>query len=104
MAKIRTQINVLEECRGEREMSVTDFCAALGVSRAWWYQQIESRRDVLSLQALNEMAVDHVGEWLGELAVTCIRLIDERFVPCVCQTRIGDSGACPKHVSAEVVA
>lgn len=97
MTKKTTQIHVLERVRGEQEMSVPVFCAAIGVSRQWYYGQLKTRNDVFKLQALSELAMAHVGEWVGALAVECIRLIDPRFVPCPCQTAIGDNGDCPKH-------
>lgn len=97
MAKRQAQIQVLEEARGAQELSVPAFAEALGVTRQWYYRQLDRQSDVLDLQRLSFMAVDHAGEWRGDLAVRCIRLIDARFVPCPCQTEPGDHGACPRH-------
>lgn len=98
MAKKReTQIRILEEVRGEQDLSVPEFSAALGISRQWYYDQLKSGRDVLDLQSLSELSVDHVGSWLGDLAVRCIKLIDPRFVPCPCETDKWDHGDCPRH-------
>lgn len=97
MAKKReTQIQILEEIRNELDLTVTKFSQAIGVSRQWYYTQLESGRDVLALKDLSLLAVDRDG-WVKDLAVRCICLIDPRFVPCPCQTTIGDNGPCPKH-------
>ena len=97
MAKKQTQIQILEEVRGERELSVPEFSTALDISRQWYYDQLNSGRDVLGLKSLSTMSIVHVGSWLGDLAVRCIKLIDPRFVPCVCETDKWDHGDCPKH-------
>lgn len=97
MPKKETQIQILEQARGERELSVIEFCAEIGISRQWYYLQRENQRDVLDLKALSFLAVDRAGTWVGDLAVRCIRLVDERFIPCVCLTAVGDKGDCPKH-------
>lgn len=108
MAKTKqTQIQILETWRGELEMSVPDFAPAIGVSRQWYYERLKSGFDVLNLKDLSQMAVDYAGDWQSQMAVACIKLIDPRFVPCVCQTAIGDNGICPRGhtgvvVSAEV--
>lgn len=99
MAKKRTtQIQILEQTRGERGMTQTAFCRAIDVSRMWYYKRLnQSDGDVLDLKSLSEMALWYIGEWRSDMAVQCIRLMDERFVPCVCQTEVGDNGPCPKH-------
>lgn len=96
MAKKReTQAQILERVRGEQDMSTTDFSAAVGVSRQWYYKILEGSD--LDLKTLCILAVDQAENWRGALAVELIRLTDPRFVPCVCQTAIGDCGPCPKH-------
>lgn len=97
MAKAKTQLQMLEIVRGEREMGVPVFCETFGITRQWYYQCLKTKRDPLSLQTLSELAMDQVGTWVGNLAVECIKLIDGRFIPCPCQTSIGDNGPCPKH-------
>lgn len=96
MSKKRTtQAQILETVRGERDMTVTAFAAAIGVSRQWYYNILEGSE--LDLKSLCILAIDHIDDWLGALAVDLIRLMDPRFVPCTCQTEIGDCGPCPKH-------
>lgn len=92
----KTQIQILETWRGELDMSVPDFAPAIGVSRQWYYGRLKSGLDVINLKDLSQMAVDYAGDWQSEMAVACIKLIDPRFVPCVCQTEFGDNGVCPK--------
>ena len=92
-----TQIQVLEEVRGEQGLTVAEFSTVLGISRQWYYTRLENSGDVLPLKELSQLAVDHVGAWVGDLAVRCIKLIDPRFVPCPCETEIGDNGPCPRH-------
>jgi len=106
MAKRReTQIQVLETARGELEMSISAFADALGVSRQWYHDRLNKGGDVLGLRTLAELSVGHADGWIGKVAVDCIRLMDARFVPCPCQTEIGDRGPCPRHgEKAEVVA
>lgn len=95
--KKETQIDLLEQARGEWEIGIPSFCEEIGITRQWYYVCRENKRDPLSLQALSELAIDHMGDRVGYLAVECIRLIDARFIPCPCQTNIGDNGPCPKH-------
>jgi hypothetical protein len=97
MTKKMTQGHRLEVLRGDLDMSQTEFCEAIGVSRQWYSGQLKKKRDVLGVKDLSTMALDHAGDWVGQMAVAL--LIDggnERFIPCVCQTEIGDSGLCPK--------
>lgn len=95
----QTQIKILEKARHAQRLSITDFCMELGVSRQWYYDRLAKGQDVLDLKSLSTLAIDRVGTPLGEMAVECIRLIDERFIPCPCQTEHGDNGPCPRgHV------
>ena len=95
--KQETQIQILEAARGEQDLSVAEFSTALGISRQWYYAQLTNQRDVLDLKTLSTLALDQAGMWVGQLAVRCIELIDARFVPCPCETEIGDHGPCPRH-------
>ena len=95
--KRETQAQVLERVRGELDLGISAFVDALGVfSRQWYYQVLDGKE--LDLKTLSQLAVDQVGNWRGVLAVELISLADPRFVPCVCETEIGDAGQCPKHV------
>ena len=93
--KRTTHAQVLETVRGEQDMSIVDFAEALGISRGWYYKVLDGFQ--IDLKTLSILAVDQADNWRGSLAVELIRLIDRRFVPCVCQTAIGDCGPCPKH-------
>lgn len=95
--KRETQIQILETERGERGMSVAEFAEALGVSRQWYYDRLNRGMDLFHLKALSVLAVDQVGTWRGELAVKCIRIVSDLFVPCVCETELWDKGPCPRH-------
>lgn len=96
MAKKRTtHAQILETVRGEQDMSIVDFAEAVGISRGWYYKVLDGFE--IDLKTLCFLAVDQAGNWRGALAVELIRLTDPRFVPCVCQTAIGDCGPCPKH-------
>lgn len=90
-----TQAQVLERVRGEQDMTITAFAAAVGVSREWYYKILQGFQ--IDLKTLCVLAVDQAENWRGLLAVELIRLGDPRFVPCTCQTEIGDCGPCPKH-------
>lgn len=94
--KRETHAQVLERVRGEMDLSITDFVRAMGVMSRQWYHRILNGGE-LDLKTLCLMAVDHAGDWRGRLAVEMIRVTDKRFVPCVCETEIGDAGICPKH-------
>lgn len=91
--KRETHAQILERVRGERDLSITDFVLELDVMSRQWYHRILKGGEV-DLKTLCFMAVDCAGEWRGELAVELIGTVDKRFVPCVCETEIGD---CPKH-------
>ncbi len=98
MTKKVTQGQRLEVIRGEMGMGQSEFCAQIGVSRQWYSGQLKKKMDVLGLKSLSEMALDQAGTWMGALAVQLlIEGGNERFIPCVCQTEIGDCGPCPKH-------
>lgn len=94
--KRETHAQILERVRGERDLSITDFVLELDVMSRQWYHRILKGGEV-DLKTLCFMAVDCAGEWRGELAVELIGTVDKRFVPCVCETEIGDAGICPKH-------
>lgn len=95
----QTQIKILEKARHQLKMSIPRLSFELGVSRQWYYDRLAKQQNVLELEDLSRMAMDRVGTPLGEMAVECIRLIDERFIPCPCQTEHGDNGPCPRgHV------
>lgn len=76
-------------------MSITEFAVALGTSRPTYYSWLDGAE--IGLKQLSVMAIRHVGEWRGELAVKLIRLTDKRLVPCRCETELFDNGPCPKH-------
>lgn len=97
--KRESQQQVLEKYRGE--MSKVEFCAELGISRPTFDRWLEGAE--ISLKSLSLMAIDHVGEWMGDMATDLIRLVDPRMVPCVCQTNVHDSGDCPRHGVAPIV-
>lgn len=95
MAKRKeTQAQILERVRGERDLNKTEMCAALAISRPTYDAWLGGAE--MTVKHLSILAVDHVGEWIGDLAVELITLIDPRLVPCTCQTAIGDAGPCPK--------
>ncbi len=99
MAKKReTHAQILERVRGEMELSITDFVLELNVMSRQWYHRILNGGEV-DLKTLSFLAVDYAGEWKSKLAVELISLTDKRFVPCVCETEIGDAGICPKHAA-----
>lgn len=98
MTKKFMQGQRLEVIRGEMGLSQSDFCEQLGVSRQWYSGQLKKKLDILGVQSLSELALDQSGTWVGKLAVDLmIEQGNARFIPCVCQTRIGDAGDCPKH-------
>ncbi len=98
MTKLGTQGQYLEVLRGEMGLSQQDFCEKIGVSRQWYSGQLKKKADVLNVQSLSELASDHIGEWLGTMAVDLLILQGNgRFVPCVCETEFWDKGNCPKH-------
>lgn len=105
MTKKVTQGQSLEVFRGEMGMSQTDFCEEIGISRQWYSGQLKKKRDILGVKDLSALALDRVGEWIGQMAVKLlIEGGNERFIPCVCQTEIGDCGPCPKHGGLQLLA
>jgi len=104
MAKRReSQGQILERFRDERDLSKIEMSAALGISRQTYDAWLVGAE--ISVKHLSLLAIDHVGEWVGGLAVELLWLVDPRLVPCMCQTTLWDSGACPKHgVMVEIAA
>lgn len=104
MTKKMTQGHRLEVLRGGLEMSQTEFCEAIGVSRQWYSGQLKKKRDVLGVKDLSAMALDRAGDWVGQMAVMLlVEGGNERFIPCVCQTEVGDFGLCPKPSHRAVI-
>lgn len=94
MPKIKNQTKVLKEARGKK--TISEFCLDFPISRPTYYKW-EGGGD-MELDKLQDIALNRVGEWQGDVAVELIRLVNEYKVPCKCQTEIGDNGACPKHL------
>lgn len=91
-----TQGEKLERVRDELSLSKVDFCALLGVSRPWYDKWLKGQS--IDLESLCLWAADHTDEPVGKMAIEL--LMDngfERFIPCNCETEIGDAGPCPKH-------
>ncbi len=98
MAKKNVQGQYLEVLRGQMDLSQQEFCEKIGVSRQWYSGQLKKKADILGVQSLSELALDQAGNWVGSMAIDLLTLQgDARFIPCICQTRIGDAGTCPKH-------
>lgn len=95
----KAQGEVLERHRGD--LSKIEFCAAVGISRPTYDAWLNGAE--ISLKFLSFLAVDHMDDWRGQLAVELIKLIDERMVPCVCETALWDNGSCPRHGQAHWV-
>ena len=90
-----TQTEILEATREEQEMTITAFAQELGTSRQSYHSWIAKTE--IDIETLQVLAISHRGGWVGQMAVKLLNSRDKRLVPCVCQTRIGDKGYCPKH-------
>jgi len=75
-------------------LNYNEFVFVLGTNRTSLYQW--RRGTNISVETLQDWAVEARGGWVSEMAV---RLLELRglVIPCVCQTAIGDKGICPRH-------
>jgi len=92
-----TQIEILEKFRNAQGLNKSEFPHQLGVGRASYYMWLSGTE--ISLEILQVWALENIGGWVGAMANELITLRDQRLVPCVCQTAIGDAGNCPRHPS-----
>jgi hypothetical protein len=95
MDKAKKVRQILEKHRVAQKLRKAHFAEELGVSRQLLHNWLVGAD--ISIQWLSERAVDWVGEWRGRMMVELLMERGEYLVPCVCQTRIGDCGMCPKH-------
>jgi DNA-binding XRE family transcriptional regulator len=95
MAKKLTEADVLEAYRAAQGMGRTEFAHALGMSKQSYSTYI-NKGAKQELPGLQESAIEHVGSWIGDLAVDLLR-VRGAVVPCVCQTEMFDNGMCPLH-------
>jgi DNA-binding XRE family transcriptional regulator len=70
-AKKETPAQMMERVRGELGVSKDEFSEMLQVSRQWYHEILNNRKEI-PLKVLSFLAVDHQGESIGALACDLI--------------------------------